>query len=259
MADHHDDSLEARLQQARAVVAALERGDEAEADRILDEEIGRLRESQMFQEICRLTRQLHDAMAGFMTDSKLSDLTENDIPDARERLRYVISMTEQAATTTLNAADEILPMAADLGTKTKTLSSQWDRFLQREMPYEEFKELSREITVFLQDLNQGMQQFQGQLNEVVMAQSFQDLTGQIIRRVIDLVQQIEGSLIQLIRFSALSEGAMQLQTATQQKSAPEKLAQESATDAQGPVVPGVDRTAVTSQDDVDDLLSSLGF
>ncbi len=77
-----DALLAIRLTQARAIVAALERGDEVEADRILDE-IGRARENQLFQEVCRLTRQLHDALVGFTADSKLVDFTENDIPDAR--------------------------------------------------------------------------------------------------------------------------------------------------------------------------------
>lgn len=247
MATTPDVSLPTRLAQARAIVAALERGDEVEADRILDE-IGRLRENQLFQEVCRLTRQLHDALVGFMTDSKLVELTENDIPDARERLRYVITLTEQAATKTLNAVDAILPRVAALSARLKTLTTQWERFLQREMPYQEFKELSRAITLFLGDLSQEMNLLQGQLNEVLMAQSFQDLTGQIIRRVIDLVQQAEDSLIELIRFSD-RQGPVQR----------EQTDRSGGVAAGGPVVPGLDQAAIASQDEVDDLLSSLGF
>ncbi len=250
MAATHDASPPTRLAQARAIVAALERGDEVEADRILDE-IGRLRENQLFQEVCRLTRQLHDALVGFMADSKLVELTENDIPNARQRLRHVITLTEQAATTTLNAVDAILPRVAALSARLKTLTTQWQRFLQREMPYQEFKELSRAITVFLGDLNEEMNLLQGQLNEVLMAQSFQDLTGQIIRRVIDLVQQAEDSLIELIRFSG-RQGSIQRAPLAGQ-------ADQSEMAAGGPVVPGLDQTAIASQDEVDDLLSSLGF
>lgn len=241
----------ARLAQVRAIVAALERGDEAEADRILDE-IGRMREQQLFQEVCRLTRQLHDALVGFMADSKLVELTENDIPNARERLRYVITLTEQAATTTLNAVDALLPRVAALNVRLKTLTTQWQRFLHREIPYQEFKELSCAITGFLGDLNQEMNLFQGQLNEVLMAQSFQDLTGQIIRRVIELVQQAEDSLIELIRFSG-RQGSIQRKP----PSGPAGRSGEMA--AGGPVVPGLDQAAIASQDEVDELLSSLGF
>lgn len=246
-----DVPLAMRLAQARAVVAALDRGDEAEADRILDE-LGRLRENQLFQELCRLARRLHDALAGFMVDSRLVELTESDIPDARERLRYVIAMTEQAATTTLNAVDTILPMVEALSARLKTLIGQWERFLQREMPYQEFKELIRAISVFLENLTQEMNLLQEQLNQVMMAQSFQDLTGQIIRRVIDLVEQVEDSLIELIRFSGRRVPA-QRELSSGRSDRPGEIT------ANGPKVPGLDQDAIKSQDEVDDLLSSLGF
>lgn len=246
-----DTQLAARLVQARAIVAALERGDEAEADRILDE-IGRAREHQLFQELCRITRQLHDALVGFMADSKLVELAENDIPDARERLRYVITLTEQAATTTLNAVETILPRITALNARLERLTAQWERFLQRQMPYQEFKELSCAITVFLENLNQEINLLHGQLNEVLMAQSFQDLTGQIIRRVIDLVQQTEDSLIELIRLSS-QRSRVQRDPASGRADRLGEIA------AAGPPVPGLEQAAVASQDEVDDLLSSFGF
>lgn len=248
-----DQSLEARLTRARALVAALERGDEEEADRVLDE-IGQVRQSMLFQEIGRLTRQLHDALTAFTLDARLAQLTENEIPDARERLKYVITMTEQAAHATLNVVDEVLPMVAELGDKTTSLAQRWQRFLQRQMPFEEFRELSRDISTFLTELDGGLRRVQSQLNEVLMAQSFQDLTGQIIRRVIDLVQQVEHSLVELIRFAAQREGR---RPAVELKSRDDKGANM---EARGPVVPNVDKAeTVSSQDDVDDLLSSLGF
>ncbi len=246
MADSKSFPLEDRLVKARAVVAALEQGDEVEAERILDE-MGRVRENQLFQEICRLTRQLHDALAAFSADAKLVDLTENHIPDARERLRYVITLTEQAAATTLNAVETVLPVVERLNARLGLLSDQWERFLRRKMPYQEFKALSQDISAFLERLREDMELLQQQLGEVMMAQSFQDLTGQIIRRVIDLVEQAEDSLIQLIRVS--SKPARRVSTPAE----PSGLA------AGGPVVPSLDQTAVTNQDEVDDLLSSLGF
>ncbi len=254
VAEKLNDSVEARLVRAKALVAALEQGEEEEADRILDE-IGRVRQSMLFQQIGRLTRQLHDAISGFVVDSKLTQLTHSEIPDARERLNYVIEMTEQAANTTLNVVEAVFPMVTDLSTKTDSLSERWGRFLQREMPYQEFKGLSRDITTFLTDLDQGLTKVQGQLNEVLMAQSYQDLTGQIIRRVIDLVQEVESSLIDLIRFSTHPGSAI-----VSDKSTEPRNADKMPVEAKGPVVPGVDRSeAVSSQDDVDDLLSSLGF
>lgn len=252
VAEKLDDSMEARLMRARALVEALEQGDEEEADRIL-EEIGRVRQSMLFQQIGRLTRQLHDAINGFMVDARLTQLTESEIPDARERLKYVIEMTEQAANTTLNVVEEVFPMVTGLSAKTDSLEQRWQRFLQREMPYQEFRELSRDITTFLTDLDEGLTRVQSQLNEVLMAQSYQDLTGQIIRRVIDMVQEVESSLIDLIRFGSRQSEPVSTNEA-------DRDSKETKSTVQGPVVPGVEKgEAVTNQDDVDDLLSSLGF
>jgi len=253
VAEKLDESMAARLSRARALVIALEQGDEEQADRILDE-IGEVRQSMLFQQIGRLTRQLHDAISGFTADSKLLHLTRSEIPDARERLNYVIEMTESAANITLGVVEEVLPMITELSGKTASLSQRWDRFLQREMPYQEFRVLSRDITAFLNDLDVGLTKVQGQLNEVLMAQSYQDLTGQIIRRVIDLVQEVESGLIDLIRCT--SQGG----NLAPENHKAEKPNEEDHPQAQGPVVPGVDASvAVNSQDDVDDLLSSLGF
>src|SRR5690606_22914531 len=95
------------------LLAALERGDHESADRILDD-IGRVRETLMFREIGKLTRQLHDTLANFALDGRIAELAEKEIPDAKERLNYVIAMTEQAANTTLNAVEPILPFAESL-------------------------------------------------------------------------------------------------------------------------------------------------
>jgi len=239
-------SADGRIEQARALLAALERGDDESADRILDE-IGRVRETLMFQEVGKLTRQLHDTLANFALDEKIADLTEKEIPDAKERLNYVITMTEQAANTTLNAVESILPFAESLREQSNELSVQWQRFRQREMPYEEFKSLAQDLAEYFDVSTAHLQTIQHSLTEVLMAQGFQDLTGQIIRRVIKLVQDLEHSLVELIRISGRRF----------------KPSGESVPDvkphALGPAVPGVDQDTVQNQDDVDSLLSSLGF
>jgi len=235
-----------RIEQVQALLSALERGDDNSADRILDE-ISRVRETLMFQEIGKLTRQLHDTLANFTLDEKIADLTEKEIPDAKERLNYVITMTEQAANTTLNAVESILPFAEKLHQRSSELRVQWQRFRQREMPYEEFKSLTHDLAEYF-DVSAGqLETIQQSLTEVLMAQGFQDLTGQIIRRVITLVQDLEHSLVELIRISG-----------RRFKLAGEN-AQEAKVEALGPAVPGVDKEAIQNQDDVDSLLSSLGF
>lgn len=237
------------LNLAKNLVSALENGDDATADGLLDELAG-LRETQLFKEIGRLTRQLHDTMVSFSVDAKITALAENEIPDAKERLQYVISMTEQAANQTLTAVENLLPISQSLNDEAAHLSGKWSRFLDREMPLDEFKAMSQEITQYFQSAKGSLEQVQTGLTDILMAQGFQDITGQIIRRVIELVQELEISMVNLINVAG-----RKIQSS-------EVKAQHGEVELQGPVVPGVDDKAgdvATSQVDVDDLLSSLGF
>ena len=241
------------LAQARQLVAELEAGNSDEASNLLDE-LARRRDSGLFQELGKLTRELHDALNGFQLDSKISSLAEHDIPDAKERLNYVITMTEQAAHRTLNAVEESLPIAEELQKRAVELHDKWARFRRKDMDVNEFRALVPEIDSFL-DLTSGhATKLNSSLSDVLMAQDYQDITGQIIRRVINLVKDVEDNLVGLIRISG-------------QRMAPaEKVAVKSGALSEelsrgiGPQVPGVDHAdVVNSQDDVDDLLSSLGF
>jgi len=238
-----------RLLLAQDLVKALEGNDETAADIILDK-IGSMRESMLFQEVGKLTRQLHDTMNNFALDSKMIELTSTDIPDAKERLNYVIAMTEQAANQTLGVVEDLVPISQDLSDQANKLSNKWDRFLAKDMPFEEFKNMSQEITEHFSQTKEKVSSVQAGLTDILLAQGFQDITGQIIRRVIDLVQDMETSMVELVR---LSGSKVHTQTAVEEPAGME---------LPGPVVPGVDDKAnnvATSQDDVDDLLSSLGF
>ena len=234
-----------RLLLANDLVKALENNEETRADEILDQ-ISGIRESMLFQEIGRLTRQLHDTMNSFSVDAKMSELTKKDIPDAKERLHYVIAMTEQAANQTLGVVEDLLPISKNLNDQADELSSKWDRFLTKDMPFQEFKDMSQELTTHFSQTRSGLAGVQTGLNEILLAQGFQDITGQIIRRVIDLVQDLETSMVELVRISG---GKTQVSTSSE-------------LELPGPVVPGVDDKlgdVATNQDEVDDLLSSLGF
>jgi chemotaxis protein CheZ len=105
-----------------------------------------------------------------------------------------------------------------------------------------------EIYNFLTDVERVTKEADTHLTEIMMAQDFHDLTGQVIARVVNLASTIEQQLVQLL-----------IQTApphTAPPAAPEPRREH----LQGPVVdPEATPDIVTSQSQVDDLLASLGF
>lgn len=245
----NDDAL---LDHARSLVALLEAGERSAAEQTI-EELGRIREQSLFRELGKMTRQLHDSLTSFALDSRMQSLAESDIPDAKARLNHVITMTEDSANRTLTAVEGTLPIAEQLQNSANDLHEKWERFRNKDMNVDEFRSMSREIDTFLSVTRDNAGQIHGNLSEVMMAQDFQDLTGQIIRRVINLVQEVEDNLVELIRLSGSIEAE-----------GPDKPTQPARGDLMqgvGPQVPGVSEAggSVSGQDEVDDLLSSLGF
>jgi len=239
-----------RLALAKDLVQCLEAGEEAQAD-VLLQQLTRLHESSLFQELGRLTRQLHEAINGFLLDERLQTLADHEMKDAAERLGYVIEMTEKSANTTLGAVEEAMPLVHRLTAEAAALENRWQRFRNRELSVDEFRALTGDLSGYFSLVAEDGATLGNQLNEVLMAQGFQDLTGQIIRKVINLVQDVEGKLVQIIRLSGAGQSAMPAST-EQSKADDEK--------GHGPPVPGVDGgDLVQGQDEVDDLLSSLGF
>jgi chemotaxis protein CheZ len=232
------------LERARTLVAQIEAGGEADAQQLLDE-FSSHRETVMFQEIGRLTRELHNTLNSFQNDARLAALTECDIPDAKERLNYVLSMTDQAARRTLTAVEESVPLNETIGQRASALQQEWERFTRRQMEPAEFRALSHRLNEFLTVTKDDTSKIHTRLMDVLMAQEYQDLTGQVIHRVIRLVQDVEDSLVGLIKFSSNTGTA---------NSADGKDALE------GPQInPSARSDVVSNQDEVDDLLSSLGF
>ena len=243
------------LDQARALVEQLEAGNDAEAERLI-EDLGRISEQSLFCKLGKMTRQLHDALNGFELDERIHSLAQADIPDARLRLNHVIDMTEDSANRTLSAVESTLPVVEQLQHQAVSLDQKWDRFRNKDMQVEEFRDMSREIGDFLGSTREHAEHIHGSLSEVMMAQDFQDLTGQIIRRVISLVQEVDDNLVSMIRLGGGAE-------VREQASPVQAVAthQEDLMQGVGPQVPGTQSQAtnVSGQDEVDDLLSSLGF
>jgi chemotaxis protein CheZ len=228
------------LGQARDLVTQLEAGNETEVHRLVDE-LTSLRESHLFQEVGKLTRELHEAMNSFRLDSRLSDITATDIPDAKDRLNYVITMTEQAAHRTLDVVEQTLPLTESLSRQAAELKAPIATLRDAKT----LNGLGDRLDSFIDEVARDSAIMQQNLSEVLIAQDYQDITGQIIRRVINLVHEVETSLVGMVRISGQ-------RMAPAKPSVPEHL--------DGPRIQGKEGAdQVTGQDDVDDLLSSLGF
>lgn len=232
--------------------------DDMEGIEQLIDELTHIRETELFHELGRLTRELHESLKTFRLDSRIAELTEQEIPDARERLNYVITMTEQAAHRTLTVIEDSMELTENLTGRGQELQEAWGRFRSRQMPVVEFRELARELDSYFELISDQGGQVQSKLTEALMAQGYQDLTGQIIRKVISLVHDVETSLVELVRLSDPRE-TEEIPQAADNKSKPAN--EDALTTGIGPRIPGQsdEEEFIHDQDDVDDLLSSLGF
>jgi chemotaxis protein CheZ len=236
------------LDTARALVSAIEAGDEAETQTQLTA-ITQIQQNNLFHEVGKLTRELHDALNNFNVDSRLVDLTQNDMPDTRDRLNFVIETTEEAAHKTLTYIEETLPLASQLKQTADDIEQSWHRFRMREMNADEFRALSKEIEAYLPSVKSNTEQIHKNLSDMTLAQGFQDITGQVIRQVITLVEEVEGNLVRLVKIAGAD-----------QKEVKKDDVVVDPIKAEGPQINAKDKeNVVNDQDEVDDLLSSLGF
>jgi chemotaxis protein CheZ len=224
--------------QLAAMGAALDSGDEAAfnaAARELAEEC----ESDAMRELRRVTHDLQEALDRFRVDSRLDDLAQKEVPDARQRLEHVMRLTDDAAHTTLDLIEQSCPLADRTATRAAELLSAWNG---------PDRPSRKQVRSFLDDTTGNLGQVRAKLSQVLLAQGYQDLTGQIIRGVMKLVDELEVALRLLVNLSG--------------GQAPSSARDASADAARGfgPVVPGVHHGAtVNGQTDVDALLSDLGM
>ena len=237
------------LDQAKNLVELLESNQQEAADAVIAE-IQNPVNSELFAEIGKLTRQLHDSLTNFQVDPRLNDLAKADIPDAKERLGYVITRTEEAANKTMDAVEAIIPVVDTISDQVTAVNPLWTKLMNNDLDLTEFKSLCVDIDTLLKNTGKETQHIHALMTDVLMAQDFQDLTGQVIRKVIDLVIEVEESLINMLTAFGLSSEL------SPEKSMP-KVGENLV---EGPIVNVEKRDdVVEDQDDVDDLLSSLGF
>lgn len=197
---------------------------------------------EVHQQLGALTRQLHDSLNGLGLAEKVKDWA-GELPDAKSRLSYIARLTGQAAEKVLNQVDQAKEQHDYIASETRRIGE-----LIVKDPVAAVAK--GHVMNFITDVEQASKKVDANLTEIMMAQDFHDLTGQVIAKVVNLAATIEEQLVLLL-----------LQTAP-----PEAAAKAAAAPAEyvpalaGPVVDGqTNQEVVTDQSQVDDLLASLGF
>jgi chemotaxis protein CheZ len=204
----------------------------------------------LIDRIGQLTRMLHESMRELGLDREVEKAADA-IPDAQDRLNYIATMTEQAAETALSSIEVAQPLQDQMGRRAASLDERWQTWFDAPVELADARELVRDTRGYLQWVPQQTQATSTQLHEIMMAQDFQDLTGQVIKKLVIMIRDIEQQLIETLVQHLPNErrGANR-----------ERGAEQGDSLVNGPQVRTDDHTEiVTNQAQVDDLLDSLGF
>lgn len=192
--------------------------------------------------IAQLTRMLRDSMRELGLDHAIKEAAEA-IPDARDRLGYVARMTEQAANRVLNAAETVQPLQERMQRRARELDERWQAWFDNPVELPQARELVDDTRGLLKEIPADTQVSLDHLMEIIMAQDFQDLTGQVITRMLGVIGTIEQELVQVLIDSV-----------------PKEKRDDTNSLLNGPQTnPDGKPDVVANQDQVDDLLASLGF
>ncbi len=209
--------------------------DQADADKLQHDEV--------LLRIGHMTRSLHDSLRGLGLDKLLLTAAE-DIPNARDRLDYVAKKSEEAAQKVLNATDAAIPLQESMDEGAKKILLEWNKLLSAPYTEDAFKQCAATTVAFLSVISQNTAGTKGHLMDIMMAQDFQDLTGQVIKKITGLAQNIEQQLVQIL---------IDYSPAEMKRHSGEGL-------LNGPQINPINKVDVVSdQGQVDDLLDSLGF
>ena len=191
---------------------------------------------EVFQQLGSITRLLHDTMQQLGVMPKLQNAADG-LPDARSRLNYIAAKTADAANKVLNSVDQAKAEHAHIIESTRALAQTLVSDPVRAVA-------TGAVLNFVKEVEDSTSRIDSHLTDIMMAQDFHDLTGQVVAKVVTLANDLEDSLVKLLV----------------QVVPPEQREKVDANVLHGPVVNPEGRTdVVTNQGEVDDLLASLGF
>ncbi|KQQ96846.1 protein phosphatase CheZ [Massilia sp. Leaf139] len=195
-----------------------------------------------------MTRALHDSLRGLGLD-KLVEKAASDIPDARDRLDYVARLSEQAAKRVLDATDAAGPLQDAVESRSADLRASWQALLDKDKDNgtsgeADWRALAERSVALLAENERAATATRAELMNIMLAQDFQDLTGQVIGKITSIAQDLEKQLVQVLIDFAPSEIRRELDSGL----------------LNGPQIKPENNTeVVANQGQVDDLLDSLGF
>lgn len=201
---------------------------------------GLAHDAPVFERLGYIVRSLHDTLHEIGADKVLSEAA-SEFPSARERLSHIANLTENAANIVLTKVEDTLPIQDKLVAASEKLHIEWSKFSLNAISPDTFQPLGEETKTFVADAFEGSKTTRAALSDIMMAQDFQDLTGQLIKKVVTLLERTETDLLKLL-IDAAPPG-----TITEVKKE-EMMA--------GPGAPG---GIALEQSSVDDLLADLGF
>ena len=199
---------------------------------------------EVLSRIGHMTRALHESLRGLGLD-KLIEKAASDIPDARDRLDYVVRLSEQSAKRVLDATDAANPLQDSIDDRAAELSRSWQALLAEPGNGDgAWRALAERTVAGMAESRSAATATKGHLMDIMMAQDFQDLTGQVISRITGIAQNLEKQLVQVLVDFAPSEIKRELDNGL----------------LNGPQInPEGNSEVVADQGQVDDLLDSLGF
>ena len=191
---------------------------------------------EVFQQLGAITRQLHDTLQQLGVMPKLQ-ISAESLPDARSRLTYIAEKTGAAANKVLNSVDQAKADQAGIAARTREIAAAIVANPVKAVA-------SGAVLNFAAEVEAAIARTDQHLTDIMLAQDFHDLTGQVVAKVVTLASDLEDSLVKLLVQAAPPEQAMRVDPLI----------------LNGPVVDPEGRTDIVSnQGEVDDLLASLGF
>ncbi|ORM63968.1 protein phosphatase CheZ [Pantoea rodasii] len=179
-----------------------------------------------------ILRSLRDSLQQLGLDKTIAEVA-GSIPEARDRLGYVVNMTREAAEGVLTSVELTQPLQYGLADDAEKLTSRWNAWEENPQGVKASLKLATDTQDWLATIPSIAGSTRHQLHAIMMAQGFQDLTGQIVQRMVSVLNDVEGQLIKVLRDNT-----------------PDHISHLSSSQTK-------DKAA--SQDDVDDLLASLGL